>query len=145
MLQWKGVMSVPPFFDLIVIAIVGLAVLSMAGRRRPGGSTLLDRIRREVQDAVRSAQGIPTPTGMAQVRPPKKPAAKKDVQDKAEPIQSSGWRGTENKAAPTIKGTPKQTVRPPVNPFPVVSNNPLVQAVVISEILARPKGTKPGR
>ncbi len=127
-----------PFLDLIILGIVGFLVMSMSNRRRGGGSAI-ERIRQQVQEAIRNAQGIPTNAGMAPAPRPVRPAPKKETAAKAEPAPSIDWHGLEGTASAPVQAAPVQAQPAAANPLPTVSTNPMVQAFVMAEILGKPR------
>ncbi len=132
----------PPLFDLLILLFVGLLVLTVNSRRRLGAMRTLERIKREVQGAMRSVQGVPTQGEMTQTRPPPKPVSKIDSPPATPPSQPFEWHGLEGMPSSASTEPPKRAETAKRNPLPTISANPLVQAVAMSEVLAKPKGAR---
>lgn len=129
--------------DLISIVIFGLLALAISKRRRAGKvGEIVERIKRQVQDAVATAQSdAPAANITSRQRPT--PVLQQQPKKTAESshMEWQGLEGTERQAVP-------ESVRPSAeissinNPLPVVSDNPVVQAMAMAEALGRPKGAR---
>ena len=129
--------------DLISIVIFGLLALVISKRRRAGKvGEIVERIKRQVQDAVATAQSDAQATKATSGQRPAQvfqPRPKKTEESSHTDWQ--GLEGTERQAVPKSV-CPSAEISSTNNPLPVVSDNPVVQAMAMAEVLGRPKGAR---
>lgn len=129
--------------DLISIVIFALLALAISKRRRAGKvGEIVERIKRQVQDAVVTAQSdVPAANTMSRQR--STPVLQQQPKKTAESshMEWQGLEGTERQAVPDSV-RPSADISSTNNPLPVVSDNPVVQAVAMAEVLGRLKGAR---
>lgn len=129
--------------DLISIVIFGLLALAISKRRRAGKvGEIVERIKRQVQDAVATVQSdalAANTTSRQRSTPVLQPRSKKT--EEANYTDWQGLEGTERQAVPESV-CPSAEISSINNPLPVVSDTPVVQAMAMAEVLGRPKGAR---
>ena len=129
--------------DLISIVIFGLLALVISKRRRAGKvGEIVERIKRQAQDAVTTAQSD-APAANITSRQRSTPVLQQQPKktEEASYTEWQGLEGTERQAVPESV-RPSADISSTNNPLPVVSDNPVVQAVAMAEVLGRPKGAR---